>query len=426
MKPDTIPLLAGRSAGPIRPAATGIDGCTPEAFRDGFGEDLASVMNLDSWRAGQNLDAEYRRVEDEVAEAVSLEGEAELRIREEVHPKLAFIDGAPKNAGVHKTTIDELKAIHRGLLFRGAVEACDGTSQCHDTIPLTIHQIGVSLVSYQGDGGGWATRLFRRDLRRTHEDPVNEVLDLLTRRQYRGAQNHDSSGDPLSQLARRGVMTYAERAVLAYKSTAPWRMGHGNPAAHELLMGGAGSADLMIESVKAIRQLAEGHRKFVFVSSEPADRVLLTIGHSLRPLEYAIVDTLRDRLAEFIDNARFHPAVTVDNRWDGVPLATDQWLVRFRDQVAARVVCGVYRASPFAPAQVFYAHEDHAAIAVRIAMADSILQEHRGFPTLIDLADEACRSLYGGATLGDLADAAYARAGAATRYASERMSRDRR
>ena len=75
---------------------------------------------------------------------------------------------------------------------------------------------------------------------------------------------------PLAKLARRAIMSYAERAILLQRSTAPWRMGHGSPAPYELLNGG-GSADLMIESVKVIRDLVLGHQKFVFVASEPGD-----------------------------------------------------------------------------------------------------------------------------------------------------------
>jgi len=44
------------------------------------------------------------------------------------------------------------------------VEACDGTCSVHDTLPLTITQIGVCLVSYLGEQGAWGHRLFRRDL----------------------------------------------------------------------------------------------------------------------------------------------------------------------------------------------------------------------------------------------------------------------
>ena len=54
----------------------------------------------------------------------------------------------------------------------------------------------------------------------------------------------------------------------------------------------------------------------------------------------------------------------------------------------------LYRATRLAPAQLFYAHADHAHLAAHIALADSVLQEQRGFPLLIDLADHVCRSIW--------------------------------
>src|SRR5262249_37087597 len=117
--------------------------------------------------------------------------------------------------------------------------------------------------------------------------------------------------------------------------------------------------------------------------------------------------------------------VTVDLHWDGRRLTPEQWVQRFRDEVASRVVVGLYRATLLAPAQLFYAHVDHADVAARVALADSVLQEQRGFPLLIDHADQVCRSVYGGGSLSDLAAVAYAAAGVPFRYVSERASRPR-
>jgi hypothetical protein len=83
----------------------------------------------------------------------------------------------------------------------------------------------------------------------------------------------------------------------------------------------------------------------------------------------------------------------------------------------------VYRASRIAPPQIFYAHEDHADIAAHIAIADSVLQEHRGFPLLIDLADNVCRGVFGRDTLEAPIATAYADAGAPLQYLSERQTR---
>jgi hypothetical protein len=61
--------------------------------------------------------------------------------------------------------------------------------------------------------------------------------------------------------------------------------------------------------------------------------------------------------------------------------------------------------------------------AAVIAMADSVLQEHRGFPVLIDLADTVCRTTFGRGLLKRLSNVAYAEAGEPFRYLSERQSR---
>jgi len=201
-------------------------------------------------------------------------------------------------------------------------------------------------------------------------------------------------------------------------------MGHGSPAPHELFIA-AGNPDLMTASVAVLRGLIEGHQKFVFVPSEQGDRELLSLGHALRPLEYAVVMTLADRMYDFFDNLEYRVEATGDALWDGRRLSPEQWLAHFRDEVAARVVVGVFRASAVGPAHVFYAHEDHADMAARVALADSVLNERTAFPQLITLADQTCRSVYGGGGLREMTDAAFAAAGAAVRYRSERDLRER-
>jgi hypothetical protein len=396
---------------------------TVDAFLESFGESLPHTLDLDSWQDGVDLVQEYARIEAEVAGAVVFESEHVAQIREYVFPRLAFSPGAPPEAGFYgKLTAADIADIHRGLLFNGGVEACDGTHHHHDTLALTIHQIGVCLVSYTGNQGSWSTRLFRRDLRESHGDPVEVMTALLERRGRRAGLNQSDRQDGLSELAQRAVMSYAEAAVLLARSKAVWRLGHGSPAPYQLLAG-AGNPDMAIESIKVLRQLIDGYRKFVYVSSEPGDRDYLTFGQALRPLEYLVIGTLNERIENFIRDIHFGPKPTVDTRWDGCPLRPEEWVIRFRDEVASQVLVGVYRASALAPPQLFYAHRDHYEVAAAIAIADSVLLPDRGFPMLIDLADRACKSVYGGGSLRDMTDAAYARTGAAFRYGSERANR---
>jgi hypothetical protein len=406
---------AARSSGQSEPVG-GPD------FRASFGEDLRAVLDVGTWRTGWDLAQEYPRIEREVREAVAQEDDHQRRIRADVFPKLFDPATAIPEGGVYAANRDVLGLIHRGLLLNGGVEACDATVAVHDTLPLTVYQVGVSLVSYRGDRGTWHQRLFRRDLRQRLGDPVEEALQVLERRARREAPNHGAPADQLGELARKAVMDYAERAILLRRSEAVWRLGHGNPITYELLTG-AGILELMVAATGVLRELIEGQRKFVFVAGEPRERLLLTVGQALRPLEYAIVSTLEERLGSWLHQRRFAVDVTAELSWDGEPLAPAAWIPRFLERVASQVVVGVYRASLAAPAQLFYCHAEHAHTAAHIVLADSLLQEQRGFPLLIDLAHHVCRSVFGG-SLHYLTETAYAAAGVPWRYPSERTTRE--
>lgn len=392
------------------------------SFVETFGEELRQILDINSWRPGVDLSQEYDRIEREVREAVEQEEDWQRDIRERVLPRLEWAENAPKNAGKHEADLNLIAQIHPGLLFNGGVEACDGTLQTHDTLPLTIYQIGVSLVSYRGDQGTWCQRLFRRDLRQSEPNPVEDIIGLLERRNRRGALNRTSSDDSLGELVQRTIMAYAERAILLRHSKAVWLMGHGNPIPYELLTGG-GVLELMVAATRIMRQMVEGHKKFVYVASEPRDRMLLTIGQALRPMEFAIVETLDHRVRDWFRQFRFSVGVTDRLDWDGEELTPSQWIPRFIDRVASQVVVGLYRATRLAPAQMFYAHVDHSDLAAHIALADSMLQAHRGFPLLIDVAHNVCGAVFAG-SLDNLTRTAYSAAGAPWRYFSERSTRN--
>ena len=72
--------------------------------------------------------------------------------------------------------------------------------------------------------------------------------------------------------------------------------------------------------------------------------------------------------------------------------------------------------------------EDNAAEASRHeaaqnVMADSALQEHRGFPNLIYIADRMCRGMIDSGGVAAQVHAVLARSGAPFRYFSERSTR---
>ncbi len=173
--PSGEPSSPAPDARPL-PAADAAD-VSPQDFRDRFGEDLLAALDVETWSTGWDLAGEYPRIAREVRAALRSETDAQRRTREHLFPLLR-----ERGGGVYDARREVLEAVHQGLLVRGGVEACDGTVAVHDTLPLTVYQIGVSLVSYRGDQGTWHQRLFRRDLREPAGHPVPELAELLERR----------------------------------------------------------------------------------------------------------------------------------------------------------------------------------------------------------------------------------------------------
>lgn len=402
-------LSGGNEGGlPVNP-----DELPAEDFEREFGESLRQVLDLDTWRPGADLEELYERLEAEVADAIAQEDRVRDAIRSEIFPRIADKNRttAPPFAGVHSLSVEDVEKIHRGVLFCGDVEACDGTMQIHDSLALTIIQIGVCLVSYKGDEGTWAHRLYRRDLRSAADSPVNEALQLIEARDRRAAAGVEDHRDRLTELGSRGVMTYAERAVLTQLSTAPWRMGHGNPAPYEILSG-AGAMHLVEVGLDVLRRLLLEHRRFVFVPSAPRNRALLTIGQGLRPLEFAVVQKLRGQIEDIVEKGNLRG----ENRRNALD---------FVATAGEDVSIGVFRVSATAPPYIFYAPSEPelCAQAAAIAMADAALQDHRGFPLLIDMADQFCRASFGRDVFVGTLQSAYAAHGRPVAYLSERETR---
>lgn len=386
-----------------------------DEFASEFGVDLLDTLDVGNWQQGPDLDALNRRLSTEVAEAVAQEHEAVAFVRREVFPRLTKQVDAPAQAGVYQARPEDIDRALRNALFNGCVEACDGTVAEHETLVLTVTQLGVCLVSYQGEQLSLSQRLFRRDLRiGQSRDPQARVRELLERRLGRSAVGVQDPHDTLSELARRGIMGYAERAVLLEQSTAPWRLGHGSVAPYELLTGGGLVSErkmpLLDASAEMLRKLVLDHQQFIFVPSTISDRWLITVGDALRPLEYAVVESAERRMSAVVENGHYAGDYSESAR-------------QLVAEVGPNVIVGVFRAAQGAPTQVFFAHPDHVHEAAVIAMADSVLQEHRGFPMLIDIAHHVVNATMGHDGFKQTVRSAYIDAGAPFRYAPERDTR---
>jgi len=411
---DDSSLNAGAASARIQPRVRGSEShqsatqTEPDEYERATGERLSQTLDINSWEPAQRLAESYGRFEREVADAVRTEALVRNDVRKQVLPILSQAPHAPRGAGHYRVSPGQLKDVQNKILFNGLTQAADGTSVVFETLPVKMVQIGVALVNYCGDNGTWGHRIYRRDVRMRGGNLVEDAIAILERRARRDGERQVS----VTELLRRAVMTYGERAVLTYKATAPWRMGHGNPLAYELLTG-SGDARIIGISLPVLRDLVLDHKQFVFIPSGTKDDLLLTIGNALLPLEYAIVKDFSEYLADLLAG-----------HYRGEEF--EQMHVRLEDFKAAAgpsLIMGVFRASAFAPPQVFYAHADHAHEAALIAMADAMLVDHRGFPMLLDLADRLCVGLFGADTLVRPATAAYAQAQEGTQYLPERRTR---
>ncbi|RYZ16896.1 MAG: hypothetical protein EOO70_03350 [Myxococcaceae bacterium] len=373
-----------------------------------FGETLAQTLDLGRWANGLDLEDIMRVFREQIGGAMRKEDVLRATVRQQLLPLLKTGPQAPKGAGVYQATEEQLKAVHEGYLFRGNVEAVNGRAVSHDTLALGITQLGIAAVGYGGSSGTFSQRLFRKEVTFQMDDPFKEAREYVERREIRsrkGPRNKDS----LSRLATRGIRTYAERAILVDRVQAEWRMGLGNPLPYELVTG-SGYRGLLDASLQMLANLVDRQQKFVFVTDKLEHRGFLTLGHSLDTGEYAILETLEAYGNEILDGWRYDD--------EGFQKAQ-----AFVSRYCPQVVMGLYRASNNSPPRLFYAHQEHVHLAVRIAMADSILRPEQGFPMLLDVAAMTCHSVFGEDGFQGLVQDAYAQADPTLQYLNVRKMR---
>lgn len=349
-------------------------------YREATGESLERTLDIDTWDPAQRMAERFERLQSEIIEAQVREMENRRDIRDKVFPLIPSSPQAPKGAGVHEVQLSELRAVQSELLFSGHVQAVDGASVIHQTMPITVVQTGIALANYLGEHGTWGHRIFQKDVKVSGRTGLDRMLELLKGRQEQ--QERDEAG--ISDMLRRGLMANAELAVLARKADAPWRMGHGHPLPKELLTG-ANFPELIELSLPLFDELMLRHKQFVYVPRGTSSRLLQTIGDALLPLEFAIVETLDGYMSSVIEEGHYGT---------GKFQAARQHLGDFQTSASGKLVVGAFRVSPFAASQIFYAHADTAAEAALVAMSDALLVEARGFPMLLDIAGSICREMF--------------------------------
>jgi hypothetical protein len=377
-----------------------------EDYRSSFNEDLESTIDLSTWSMGLDIEKLIANIHAQIFHSAIAEETIQATVRTKILSKLKEYTRLDE-AGVYPASAERLRTVFEALLFPGRVEAVTSIVAAHDTLPLGITQLGVAVVGYGGTSGTFSQRLFRKELSATDEDPVRAAMECM-------GERHERSGlgrrDMLSMLARRGLRDYAERAILLDKAQAEWRIGQGNPCSRELLSG-SGYPRLLMASLKMLSRLIGGHKKFVFVPHAMEERGYLTLGHSLRAGEYAIIRTLESDSAYFVE------------RWSYPSEEIRGEALAFVRKYCGDILIGLFRSSEHAPPCLFFAHREHVHIAAHIVMADSLIHPRRGFPMLLEVADSSCRGVFGTDSFLGLVQDAYTRAGGKYQYFNERYWR---
>ncbi len=360
-------------------------------FKKIYGEEYTDAINIETWKVDRNLAKLYTQIEAELFNAKRNELESHQVIRNEVFPKIQE-NPLVLHAGLHQdTTLELIEKMHKGFLFNGAVTACGSVSVMYDSLPISITQMGICLVNYQGQHGSYSHQLFRRDLKFNHSCTIQEAIELIERKL------HDDK-TKLNSLAMRSIKSYAERAILLEKSDAKWLMGYGFPAPYELMMGfWANQEDVKDKSIDLLNRLIVNHKRFVYIQACTQRPELWTLGSALHPFEYLIIETMEDKMVQMVNSGNTR-------------LEIKRAYEEFARIAGAQIAVGVYKVSKHAPPQVFYCHVDHIHTAALIAMADSALQLHSGTPMLLDLAENLCKNAFGKNDFMTSIDQAYIRA----------------
>jgi len=159
-----------------------------------------------------------------------------------------------------------------------------------------------------------------------------------------------------------------------------------------------------------LERLLLSEKRWVFVPDSLGSLAYSTIAAALHPGELVIIQRARPTFDAIVEKGHYDSAYREKVR-------------RFVEKAGDAIVIGGFRASDFAPPQLFFAHAEHAIAAGMVAMADAELQPHRGFPLLLDLARLSCKTSLGIDAFQGMVEATYAKAGAGRYYSPDNVGR---
>ena len=391
----------------MSPTTTAAAPTSPTPVEAALGQTIRAALDLADWGEGPGLDDLLGRVQTAVVRSVDEEARLRGTIRDNILAGLRQFPDAPAAAGVYAIDDRLIRSARRNLLLAGQVTACDGASAGHDGLTATVASIGVCLVRYDGAVNSWRSTFLRHDYDAHNADPVGQLRAVLDRRGKRDTSCASPADDPVHTLLRRGFMAAAERTALVDRASSRWKLGHGVPAPLELLTG-SGSMDLIDQTLPVLERLLLNDTRWVFLPDTLSDRALLTVANALNPGELAVFRTGKPMLEAIVESANYGPGYR-------------KKVEAFTAKLGAATVVGGFRATRYAPPQLFVAHADTAVEAGIIAMADAGLNPHRGSPLMLQLAAIGARTGLGLDAFRGVVETAYAKARASALFTQGRV-----
>lgn len=377
---------------------------TSATLEEALGQTLREALDLQQWDDHAGLQIMLERIPSAIKKSVLTERKLHQAIRHNILQDLRLVPDAPPGVGVYTVDEKHQKAARRNILLAGRVTAAEGANTGHDGVTATLVAVGVCLTRYDGAMHSWKTTFLRHDYSADHKDVVEGLRQFLDRRAARGSVNNR---DQITSLLRRGIMASMERKALLQRTTTPWRFGHGVPTPLEILTG-SGSMELIDEMLPVLEQLLLQEKRWVFVSERDANRALLTIAGALEAGQIAILQKGKLVLQDMVERGTYDPVRKAK-------------VLTFAEKLGESMIVGGFRATRSAPAQLFFAHAEHALEAGVIALADAALQPHRGYPLLLELARLGAKTGLGVESFGSLVEAAYSKERASSQFSSGRI-----
>jgi hypothetical protein len=399
------PKLQPPAAEPLSPVGLDPDAPTPTPeIERALKRTISSVLDFTNWEKGGGFTG-LGKAQEYLAKSIKDQKRVLRSIRKELLPELASLRNAPAGAGVYRAKDEDLRIARRSVLLSGKMTAVRGASIGHDSLAASLISVGVSTTRYDGQIRSWRTYFMRHDCDIRTAHPIEEIRKILDQNARRstvgpGARGHDT----ITRLMRRAFQSAAERKCLLEKGGTGWRMGYGVPAPYDLLTG-SGSMGLIDAVLPVLEELLLAERRWVFIPDSLSSLAFTQLAGALQPGELAIIQKAKPTLDAIVDSGHY----------DSVSRAK---VKKFANRAGEAIVIGGFRATPYAPPQLFFAHTEHALHAGLVAMADAQFQPHRGFPLLLELAGMSCSTSLGIEAFQAMVESTYASAGAGGLYSS--------